>query len=143
MPTFRESAQVDASAEQAWKTAADLRVLGDWLVMHEAWRGEIPDELALDTRFTTIVSLKGMRNRVAWEVVDFDPPRELTLNGLGVGGTRIALRLATRPKGDRTSVSFDLEFDGPLIVLGVGAAIKRALSGDVKRSIRRLAALIG
>ena len=38
-------ADVPMSPQDMWDRVSDLSDLGDWLVMHEGWRRELPDEL--------------------------------------------------------------------------------------------------
>lgn len=143
MPKLSESAQVPAPPEQAWRTASDLSRLGEWLTMHEGWRGELPDELAAGVELTSVVSIKGLRNRITWRISSFRPPESLTLTGTGVGGTKIAFELSITPDGAGSRVAFDADFGGPLVIGPVGMTVKRAVRGEVKTSVKRLAALIG
>lgn len=94
------SARVPAGPERTWATAADLSRFGEWLTLHEGWRGEVPAELAAGAELTSVVRVKGLRNRVTWRVDTYDPPRLLTISGAGAGGVRIALSLAVSPNGE-------------------------------------------
>ena len=62
------TADVPLSPQEAWIHVSDLSKLGDWLVVHEAWRGDVPDELTVGTTVEGIARVKGMRNRVKWTV---------------------------------------------------------------------------
>ena len=83
---------------------SEVSTLGDWLVLHEAWRSDVPDELAVGTTVEGIVRVKGMRNRVKWTVVTWDPPRQLALSGVGKAArnTSCISRSAPRPTGRRS-----------------------------------------
>lgn len=142
MPKISESAHVPAPPETAWRTASDLSRLGEWLTMHEGWRCELPDELATGTELTSVVAMKGMRNRITWRISSYDPPKGLTLTGQGVGGTKVSFGLSITPDGSGSRVEFDAEFGGPLMIGPVGLTVKRAVRGEVKTSVQRLAALI-
>ncbi len=61
----------------------DLSELGDWLVMHEAWRSELPDEITEGTQIVGVAHAKGMRDRVTWTVTTWDPPHQVALSGAG------------------------------------------------------------
>ena len=39
-------ADVPISPQQMWDHVSDLSDLGDWLVLHEGWRNELPEELS-------------------------------------------------------------------------------------------------
>lgn len=142
MARLSESARVPASPETAWRTAADLSRLGEWMTMHEAWRGEVPTELSTGTELTSVVAIKGMRNRITWRITSYDPPHALTLKGEGVGGTSVSLELSITEDGGGSRVGFDVEFGGKLVFGPVGMTVKRALKGDVHTSVENLAALL-
>lgn len=142
MARLSESAHVPAPPETAWRTASDLSRLGEWMTMHEAWRGEVPGELAVGTELTSVVSIKGMRNRISWRITSYDPPRGLTLQGEGVGGTTVSLALSVAEDGPGATIGFDVEFGGKLVFGPVGMTVKRALQGDVHTSVENLAALL-
>ncbi|MGH3519899.1 MAG: type II toxin-antitoxin system Rv0910 family toxin [Haloechinothrix sp.] len=143
MAKFSESARVQASPDKAWATASDLSRLGEWMAMHEAWRSVVPSEITEGTMLTSVVSIKGLRNRITWRVASFDPPRSIVLSGDGVGGTKVTIEMGIRPDGAGSLVDLDIEFSGKLVFGPVGVTIKRALKGDVRSSIEKLADLIG
>lgn len=143
MARFSESVRLHASPEQAWATASDLSRLGEWMLMHDGWRGELPEVIAEGTTLTSVVSIKGLRNRITWRITDYDAPRALTLVGDGVGGTTVSLGMFVRPDGDGSVVGMDVEFTGKLVVGPIGMTVKRALKGDVHTSIKKLGELIG
>ena len=64
------------------------RIWATWLVMHEGWRSELPDEITEGTQIVGVARSKGLRNRVTWTVTKWDPPREVAMSGAGKGGTQ-------------------------------------------------------
>jgi hypothetical protein len=91
---------------------------------------------------TSVVNVKGLRNRVTWKIESYNAPESLVLRGEGVGGTKVSLELAIRPEGEGSRVSFDVDFSGKLVVGPIGMTVKRALKGDVRSSIKKLTELI-
>lgn len=83
-----------------WDRVSDLSELGDWLVMHEGWRSELPDELGEGSQVVGVARAKGFRNRVTWTVTKWDPPHEVVMSGSGKGGTKYAVSLTVRPTGE-------------------------------------------
>jgi hypothetical protein len=142
MATVSVSADVPASAERTWATAADLARFGEWLTLHEGWRGDVPAEIAEGTRLTSVVSVKGLRNRIDWLVDAYDPPRSLAISGNGVGGVRVSLVLSVVPDGDHTTVRVDAEITGTPTIGPVGLIIGRALRGDLRKSVAALGKLV-
>ncbi|GGC72880.1 SRPBCC family protein [Hoyosella rhizosphaerae] len=135
----RTSVSLDThfTPDEAWDRASDLSRYGDWLLLHDGWRGEVPDTIGVGTSVTSVVSVKGMRNRIAWTVNEFDEPRRVSLLGDGVGGTKITLSLEIRPAGKGASVQLDVDFSGPLVAGPIGFGVSRALKGDIKKSLER------
>jgi hypothetical protein len=112
------------------------------LAKHEGWRGDVPAELQVGAELTSVVTVKGLRNRISWRIDDYDPPRSLTISGSGVGGTRVCLVLSVQPDGDTASVAVDAEITGPTTFGPVGLLIGRALKGDMRRSVAKLTGLL-
>ncbi|RZQ62178.1 SRPBCC family protein [Amycolatopsis suaedae] len=136
------AARVPATPERAWALAADLRRFDAWLILHEDWRSPIPPELTLGTTFTSIVTVKGLRNRITWRVDGYDEPCALSLRGDGVGGVRIAMALGVRPDGDESEVRISAEVTGKPVFGPLGLAVGRALRGDLRKSVGNLSELL-
>lgn len=136
------SEHVQAAPEKAWAVASDLSRLGDWLTMHEAWRSEVPAELTVGTKLMSVVSIKGLRNRVEWTIDTFDPPSRLEFSGIGVGGVKSAIWLAISPDGEGSSLSLEIEFSGKAVFGPIGMAVSSALKGEVRACVENLARLI-
>jgi uncharacterized protein YndB with AHSA1/START domain len=91
------TADVPMSPQDMWEHVADLSALGDWLVMHEGWRSELPDELSEGAEVVGVARAKGFRNRVTWTVTRWEPPHQVALSGSGKGGAKYAVTLTVRP----------------------------------------------
>jgi hypothetical protein len=63
------TADMPMSPQDMWDHVADLSDLGDWLVLHEGWRSELPDEITEGTEIVGVARSKGLRNRVTWTVL--------------------------------------------------------------------------
>ncbi|MFJ1457436.1 SRPBCC family protein [Nocardia wallacei] len=141
MANLKVSVDVPISPDRAWAHAADLRELDQWLLMHEAWRGSVPEELTPGTELVGIASVKGLRNRVRWTVRTAEPPKRLVLSGSGKGGSKFGLELRVAPKGDGSEVTVDIELGGRPLFGPIGAGVARALKGDIDRSLARFVEL--
>ena len=143
MAKVHASASVPAPPDRTWATAADLSRFGEWLTLHDGWRGEVPAEITEGTDLTSVVAVKGLRNRVRWHVERYAPPTGLTISGRGVGGVRIALEFTIRADGATAStVTIDAEVTGRPVFGPVGRLIGRAVHADLNRSVAALATLI-
>jgi uncharacterized protein YndB with AHSA1/START domain len=131
------SRELSLAPDEAWSHASNLAELGDWLVMHQGWRGDVPAELTTGTKIVGVAGAKGLRNRVTWTVREVEPPRLLEMTGDGVGGTKYSLRMTVEPTATGSSFAFKLELGGRPLFGPIGAAAARAVKGDIERSIRR------
>jgi Polyketide cyclase / dehydrase and lipid transport len=137
------TADVPMPPQEAWDHVSDLSGLGDWLVIHEGWRSELPDELSEGTQIVGVARAKGMRNRVTWTVTKWDPPREVAMSGSGKGGTKYGVTLTVRPSNDGAALGLRLELGGRALFGPVGSAAARAVKGDVEKSLKNFVARYG
>jgi uncharacterized protein YndB with AHSA1/START domain len=135
------SRELSLTPEDAWAHASNLADLGDWLVMHQGWRGEVPAELTAGVTLVGVAGTKGFRNRVTWTVREVEPPRLLQMTGDGVGGTKYALQMMVSPTASGCAFTFKLELGGRPLFGPIGAAAARAVRGDIERSIQQFEAL--
>nr|WP_042194623.1 SRPBCC family protein [Kibdelosporangium sp. MJ126-NF4]CEL21441.1 hypothetical protein [Kibdelosporangium sp. MJ126-NF4]CTQ95992.1 hypothetical protein [Kibdelosporangium sp. MJ126-NF4] len=136
------SASMPVRPDQAWATASDLSRFGEWLALHEGWRGDVPSEIKTGTVLTSVISVKGLRNRITWSVTSYDPPNGMTLSGEGKAGVKALLELKLRPDGDGAKGELDVEFTGPGMFGPISAAVGRTLKGDLHKSLEKLAQLV-
>ncbi len=59
MAAVNLTTDVPMSPQKMWARVSDLSDLGDWLVMHEGWRSELPDELGEGTQVVGVARAKG------------------------------------------------------------------------------------
>jgi len=137
------TADVPMSPQDMWDRVSDLSDLGDWLVMHEGWRSELPEELSEGTQVVGVARAKGLRNRVTWTVTKWEPPHRVALSGSGKGGTKYAVTLTVEPTKQGSSLGLRLELGGRSLFGPVGSAAARAVKGDVEKSLQQFVALYG
>jgi hypothetical protein len=138
------TARVPATPDRTWAVASDLSRFDEWLTLHDGWRGELPATIGEGTSLTSVVTVLGLRNRISWRVDSFTPPASLSISGRGAGGVKVALTLSIRSTGVTSSeVAVDAEITGRPVFGPLGMAIGRAVRADVRRSVARLAGLVG
>ena len=143
MAKIELSRELTISPEEAWAHASNLEELGDWLSMHQGWRGDLPTELAEGTTIVGVAGAKGMRNRVTWTVRNIEPPKLLEITGDGVGGTKYALKMTVTPKKSGCAFTVKIELGGRPLFGPIGVAAGRAVKGDIERSIAKFVELYG
>jgi hypothetical protein len=143
MASVELTADMPMSPQEMWDHVSDLSELGDWLVMHEAWRSELPDELSEGVEIVGVARAKGMRNRVTWTITKWDPPHEVAMSGAGKGGTKYGVGLTVRPTKDGSTLGLRLELGGRALFGPVGSAAARAVKGDAEKSLKNFVELYG
>jgi hypothetical protein len=136
-------ADVPISPQQMWDHVSDLSNLGDWLVLHEGWRSELPDELSEGTQVVGVARAKGLRNRVTWTVTSWEPPHQVAMSGSGKGGAKYAVTLTVQPTQQGSALGLRLELGGRALFGPVGSAAARAVRGDVEKSLKQFVELYG
>ncbi len=141
MTTLKVTEKFTLSPQAAWDRASDLSRFDQWLTIHDGWRGELPGTLGEGLQLTSVISVRGMRNRIDWTLEEYRPIERIRLSGDGKGGTKVAMTLTIAPEGDGASVTMDVDFSNPMARGPIGSAVGRSLKGDIKKSMARLAAL--
>lgn len=143
MAKLELSRELTLSPQDAWQHVSDLNALGDWLVMHEGWRSELPAELSVGTTIVGVAGAKGLRNRVTWTIRKFDPPELIEVTGKGVGGTKYGLTMKVAEVDAGSAFTLTLNLGGAPLFGPIGATAARAVKGDIERSIRNFEELYG
>jgi Polyketide cyclase / dehydrase and lipid transport len=143
MAKLELSRSLSMTAEDAWEHASDFSTLGDWLSMHQGWRGELPDELEVGTTLVGVAGVKGMRNRVTWTVKELDAPTLLAVTGEGVGGTKYGLKMTVKPTTAGCDFTVRIDLGGRPLFGPIGATAARLVKGDIERSIEKFEQLYG
>ncbi|MDH6676397.1 hypothetical protein M2284_000585 [Rhodococcus sp. LBL1] len=141
MAKLKVSMDVPMSPEDAWNKASDLTGFDQWLSIHEAWRGELPAALSAGTTISSVVTVKGLRNRVAWTLKQYNPPRSLVLKGDGKGGVKLGLVLSVDPAAEGARVALDIDLGGAPLFGPIGSGVARALRGDIESSLQKFVTL--
>ncbi len=141
MAKLKVSVDVPTAPDQAWSHASNLRELDRWLIMHEGWRGRVPEDLTPGAELVGVATVKGFRNRVRWTVCTAEPPHRLVLSGAGIGGTKLGLEMLVTPKGAGSAVTVDIDLGGRPLFGPIGSVVARALKGDIERSLDRFVEL--
>lgn len=143
MAKLEVTTRVPLDPERAWATASDLHRFDEWLTIHDGWRSDLPEQLAVGTTAESVVSVKGMRNRVAWKVEEIDAPHHLVLRGSGKGGTKFRLLLTVAATTDGSELSLKVDLGGAPLFGPIGSGVARTLRGDIEASLRKFAELYG
>ncbi|MBX4170211.1 SRPBCC family protein [Rhodococcus sp. DMU2021] len=143
MAKLEVSTDLPLDPHAAWEQASRLSSFGEWLSIHDGWRSDLPDTLAEGTTLQSVVSVKGMRNRVTWTIVELAAPHHVVLKGTGKGGTKFSMRLAVAARGDGSTLSMKIDLGGAPLFGPIGSGVARALHGDLQSSLDTFARRYG
>ncbi|CAM2824987.1 SRPBCC family protein [Mycobacterium intermedium] len=131
--------------QEMWEHVSDLSTLGDWLVLHEGWRSDVPpvEEMTEGTQIVGVARSKGLRNRVTWTITKWDPPHEVGMSGDGKGGAKYKVTLTVTPTEAGSTLGLSVDLGGRALFGPVGAAAARAAKGDVQKSLDNFVKLYG
>lgn len=137
MAKLSVSVDVPLPPEKAWECASDLSRYKEWLTIHRVWRSKLPETLEKGAVVESIVEVKGMPNRIKWNIIHFKPPEAMTLNGEGRGGVKVKLVGKVKPSGDGSTVTFDVHLGGAALFGPIGMVVAAALRGDIRESLNK------
>ncbi len=141
MAKLSVSVDVPLPPEQAWEHASDLSRYKDWLTIHRVWRSKLPETLEKGTVVESIVEVKGMPNRVKWEIVHVKAPgghdAQRRRCGRGVKVKLIGKVRANAKDANKSVVTMDVHLGGAALFGPIGMVVAGALKGDIKESLDR------
>lgn len=131
--------------QEMWEHVSDLSTLGDWLVLHEGWRSELPDvdDITEGTQVVGVARSKGLRNRVTWTITKWDPPHKVAMAGDGKGGAKYKVTLTVTQSKDGATLGLSVDLGGPALFGPIGKVAARAAKGDVQKSLDNFVELYG
>lgn len=135
------SVKSDQSPREAWALASDLQRFGEWMTIFAGWKSEVPPQVSLGTKVSSLIKVKGFRNVINWEVTDFELFKRLEMRGSGRGGVHIALDMTITDNSPGSTFHLIARLSGGLLNGPVGSLVAKVLESDVRRSVENLAAL--
>ena len=139
--TAHAQRQVVTDLDRTHATVTDLGRIGEWLAMHEGWRGEAPSGAAEGVRFVQKVKLMGIPADISWEVVEVEDHR-MGMTGTGPMGLTIGLWVSLLPAGSGTSVAVDAGVGGDPVAGPLGGSVVRSMQEALETSLDDLATLL-
>jgi hypothetical protein len=141
MPEVSVTGSVAASADTVWAIITDFGRLGEWNVIHTAFPGGGPAELAVGAKYSEKMAMLGMPADVNWTVTELEAGRSYRLKGKGPMGISVSNSYVLTDESDGTLVTVEYEFKGAAVNV-MAARIKEATATALDESLRKLAALV-
>lgn len=143
MASVAVTASLPASPEKAWAALSDLSRWEEWLTIHQGWKSELPSEVSLGAKFTEVVSVMGMANKIEWTVEEVEIPKMVKIGGTGMAGVTVEFIMSVEPEGTGSKVTVDASFKGTMIVGPIGKAVAKNAKADLEASLAKFAELVG
>jgi len=141
MASVSVSASLPTDPGKTWDALSDLPRWEDWLTIHQAWKSELPTDVAVGAHMTEVVSVMGMANKIDWTVTALDAPKTVTISGAGMAGVTIEFTLSVDAEGTGSKATIDASFTGAMIVGPIGKAVAKNAKGDLEVSLAKFANL--
>ena len=137
MAKASSSIGLELSVDEAWAAASDLSRFDEWLLLHDGWRGDVPEVLSEKAKVTSVVSVKGARVKFDWVTDRYRPPAEIRLSGSGKGGIKAKLDVAITPSGEGSTMTLGIDLGGLALIGPAGKAAAKAVEGDLSASLQK------
>jgi acetyl-CoA C-acetyltransferase len=139
--TAQVKRRVVTDPQRTHRTVTDLGRIGDWLHMHQGWRGEAPAGAAEGVAFVQKVKLMGIPADVSWTVVEATEQR-MGMTGTGPMGLTIGLWVSLLAAPDGTFVAVDAGVGGDPVSGPLGGSVVRSMQEALEASLDDLARLL-
>lgn len=114
---------------------------GDWLVMHEGWRSDIPDELTVGTTLIRVAVPRACATVSPGPCARWMRRTCWRSWAKGVGGTKYGLKLSVQPTSAGSKFAVTIELGGPPLFGPIGSVAARTVKGDIERSVEKFETL--
>ncbi|MCQ4122155.1 type II toxin-antitoxin system Rv0910 family toxin [Rhodococcus tibetensis] len=143
MASVSVSAALPTSPDKAWDALSDLSRWEEWLTIHQSWKSAVPTEVALGAKFTEVVSVMGMANKIEWTVTEVQVPEMVKISGTGMAGVTVEFTLRVEAAGTGSTAVIDASFTGTMIVGPIGKAVAKNAKADLEASLAKFAEIVG
>lgn len=143
MASITVTADLASAPVRLWPLIVDFSRHGQWLVGHDRFTTEPPEEAVVGATFVQRGTLKGVSGAVTWTIEKLEADRLLELSGVGPMGIRLSARFEIIPDGAGSQVVCRYDVNGPPMI----GLLVRAGRGTAHRyttaSVQNLDAMAG
>ena len=143
MGSIEKSAEFPVSPEKLWDVVGNPSRFDEWLNMHVKWKNEVPADLQPGVQLVQVASVLNMPNTITWTIDEYEAPKVIKLSGTGMAGVKISLTSTIAPTDAGSSVTFQTDFEGQMLVGAIGAAVEKAGLNDLDLSLAKLTTILG
>ena len=143
MGSIEKSAEFPVSPEKLWDVVGNPSRFDEWLNMHVKWKNEVPADLHPGVQLVQVASVLNMPNTITWTIDEYEAPRVIKLSGTGMAGVKISLTSTIAPTDFGSTVTFQTDFEGQMLVGAIGAAVEKAGLNDLDLSLAKLTTILG
>ena len=143
MGSIEKSAEFPVSPEKLWDVVGNPSRFDEWLNMHVKWKNEVPADLQPGVQLVQVASVLNMPNTITWTIDEYEAPKVIKLSGTGMAGVKISLTSTIAPTDVGSTVTFQTDFEGQMLVGAIGAAVEKAGLNDLDLSLAKLTMILG
>jgi ribosome-associated toxin RatA of RatAB toxin-antitoxin module len=142
MPKVSVSTEAAVTPEKVWQLATALPRYAEWLTMHDAFTGAVPETLDKGMTYKQRVKLMGMPAEMAWRVTAADAPTLLEQLGDGPMGVKAHNRFLITPTAGGSEITFEMEFNGPALAGPMAGMVEKQAGTAAQQSLAKFTALL-
>jgi uncharacterized protein YndB with AHSA1/START domain len=142
MPKVSASTQAAVDPERVWQLVVDLPRFPEWLIMHDAFLGDVPATLGEGVSYKQRVKMMNMPAEFAWKVTSADEPGRLELAGTGPMGIKSVNRFIVEKTDTGSNITFEMEFNGPAMNGPIAKMAEKQSAVACQQSMDKFSALL-
>jgi uncharacterized protein YndB with AHSA1/START domain len=140
---IRASIKISAPRTAVWDVLTDPSRLGEWVTIHDGFKGSPPSSVEAGSRFTQKLVVAGKDFEVEWTASEVAEPELLEWDAKGPAGSTARIRCELHGDGE-TNFTYVSEFDPPGGKVGDAAAsvVEGRADDEAQATLVRLKRLV-
>lgn len=134
MPSIDRTTEYDASPEELWAVISDLSTWPEWLTFLKSWT-TAPPALAFGAKLEGQITIMSIPMAVAWNVDECTPMKSLSVSGLAVLNSRVAMDGKVESLEGKSHFSLHVQVENPMLVGALAESLMNAIGRDVDASM--------
>lgn len=134
MPSIDRTTEYDATPEELWAVISDLSTWPEWLTFLNSWAAA-PPALAPGAKLEGQITIMSIPMAVSWNVDECTPMTSLTVSGLAVLNSRVAMDGKVESLEGKSHFSLHVQVENPMLVGALAESLMNAIGRDVDASM--------
>lgn len=122
MARISTTIDIDATPQEVWDVATDLKRMGELVSIHQDFPDAPPSDLSEGSHFKQTLKIAGTPFLVDWTATEVDSPEKVSWDGSGPAGSTAHTSYAFSATDGGTRLTYENEFNLPAGKVGEAAA---------------------